>query len=157
MAKLLGIAIKRAKRAPMELVQQIALTPERGLEGDHRGAPGKRQVTLLSLADWQRACRELNIELPWHARRANLLVDELPLDQITGMLISLGDAVLEVTGETDPCERMEAVHAGLFAALAKEWRGGVTCRVRRSGLLTVGMAVSTALKASLSPTRRETA
>jgi MOSC domain-containing protein YiiM len=46
-----------------------------------------------------------------------------------------------VTGETDPCRRMEALHTGLFAALAKEWRGGVTCRVVKGGLLTVGETV----------------
>lgn len=142
MAVLLGIAIKRRKYAKMELLQRVQLTPEAGLAGDYRGAPGKRQVTLLSLADWQRACVELGIELPWHVRRANLLVDELPLFETKGSLITLGDAVLEVTGETDPCERMEAVRPGLFAALASQWRGGVTCRVRDGGLLTIGMDVS---------------
>ncbi|HEY0635002.1 MAG TPA: MOSC domain-containing protein, partial [Gammaproteobacteria bacterium] len=89
-----------------------------------------------------RACNELGVELPWHARRANLLVDALPLFDTKGALITLGDAVLEVTGETDPCTRMEAVHRGLFSALASEWRGGVTCRVREGGLLTVGMNVA---------------
>lgn len=142
MATLLGIAIKRRKYAEMELLQQVQLTPEAGLAGDYRGAPGKRQVTLLSLADWQRACVELDIELPWHVRRANLLVDALPLFETKGSLITLGDAVLEVTGETDPCERMEAVRPGLFAALASQWRGGVTCCVRDGGLLTIGMDVS---------------
>ena len=142
MARLLGIAIKRGKYAEMEPLHQIVLTPEAGLEGDYRGAPGKRQVTLMSLAGWDRACAELGIERPWHARRANLLVDELPLFETKGARITLGDAVLEVTGETDPCERMEAVHPGLFNALAQQWRGGVTCRVISGGMLTIGMNVS---------------
>jgi len=141
-ATLLGIAIKRRKYAEMELLPQVQLSPESGLAGDYRGAPGKRQVTLLSLADWNRACAELGIEQPWHARRANLLVDELPLFETKGALLTLGEAVLEVTGETDPCERMEAVQPGLFKALAQEWRGGVTCRVITGGLLTVGMNIS---------------
>lgn len=142
MATLLGIAIKRRKYAEMELLQQVVLTPEAGLEGDYRGAPGRRQVTLMSLADWNRACAELGSAQPWHARRANLLVDDLPLFNTKGALITLGSAVLEVTGETDPCERMEAVHPGLFNALAPQWRGGVTCRVISRGQLTVGMNVS---------------
>jgi MOSC domain-containing protein YiiM len=53
----------------------------------------------------------------------------------------LGDAVLEVTGETDPCERMEEAQAGLFQALAPEWRGGVTCRVIANGTIHVGMDI----------------
>lgn len=142
MATLLGIAIKRVKRAPMELLPQVQLSAACGLEGDYRGAPGKRQVTLLSLAAWQRACAELGVALPWQTRRANLLVDDLPLHETTGALITLGAAVLEVTGETDPCERMEAAHPGLFAALAPQWRGGVTCRVVEGGLLAVGMDVT---------------
>jgi len=146
-ARLVGIAIKSRKRAPMELLQQGQITPEAGLAGDYRGAPGKRQVTLMSLADWQLACSELGIDLPWHSRRANLLVDALPLYETEGSLIRLGDALLEVTGETDPCERMEAVQPGLFDALATQWRGGVTCRVREGGLLVVGMDVSMTLSA----------
>ncbi|HEY0720644.1 MAG TPA: MOSC domain-containing protein [Gammaproteobacteria bacterium] len=146
MATLLGIAIKRRKYAPMELLPQVQLTPEAGLAGDYRGAPGKRQVTLLSLVDWQRTCGELGVDLSWQERRANLLVDELPLFETRGALITLGGAVLEVTGETDPCERMEAVQPGLFNALASAWRGGVTCRVREGGLLTLGMNVSIALR-----------
>lgn len=153
MARLLGIAIKRRKYAEMELLPQAQLTPEAGIEGDYRGKPGKRQVTLLALSDWQRACSELGVELPWHLRRANLLVDELPLYQTTGMLITLGEVLLEVTGETDPCERMEAVHPGLFAALAREWRGGVTCRVRRGGLLAVGMEVKAPVHGALLSTQ----
>lgn len=142
MARLLGVAIKRRKYAEMELLQQVQLTPEAGLDGDYRGTPGKRQVTLMSLTDWNHVCTELGVDLPWYVRRANLLVDELPLFETKGALITLGDTVLEVTGETDPCERMEAFHPGLFAALATEWRGGVTCRVISGSQLALGMNVS---------------
>ena len=53
----------------------------------------------------------------------------------------MGDALLEITGETDPCARMEQVHKGLFQALARHWRGGVTCRVLKGGELLKGMLV----------------
>jgi MOSC domain-containing protein YiiM len=140
-ALLLGIAIKPQRKGPMWLHEEARLHIHSGLIGDCCGKPGKRQVTLLSLADWQAACGELGIELPWQTRRANLLVDALPLNRSTGSRIVLGDAVLEVTGETDPCERMEAAQAGLFQALAPEWRGGVTCRVIANGTIHVGMDV----------------
>ena len=81
------------------------------------------------------------MELPWQTRRANLLVDALPLHRSTGVRIVLGEAVLEVTGETDPCERMEEAQPGLFQALAPDWRGGVTCKVLANGVIRVGMDV----------------
>lgn len=142
MATLLGIAIKPHGESVMRELAVAQLSCEHGVEGDSRGQPGPRQVTLLSHADWRAACRELGIELHWVQRRANLLVDELPLQQSMGSCIQIGEAILEVTGETDPCRRMAALHPGLFKALAKEWRGGVTCRVVRGGQLGVGTPVT---------------
>jgi MOSC domain-containing protein YiiM len=141
MAKLLGIAVKPQKRQPMLACAIVDLSVEVGIAGDWRGKPGPRQVTLMSQTAWHAACAELGVHLPWEARRANLLVDDLPLSQAIGAHILLGDAVLEITGETDPCSRMEAVHPGLRNALGSHWRGGVCCRVLQGGLLVLGMEV----------------
>ena len=141
MATLLGIAVKAERKGPLSLHDEAMINIHSGVVGDWRGKPGKRQVTLMSLADWQSACAELDLDLPWQTRRANLLVDELPLYRSTGSHIVLDDAILEVTGETDPCERMEQAQHGLFQALATGWRGGVTCRVIANGVVRVGMEV----------------
>lgn len=145
-ARLLGIAIKPAGSELMHLLPEGELGVDFGVAGDSRGKPGARQVTLMSLAGWRLACAELHggqgETLPWVARRANLLVDELPLVGSTGQRIQLGDALLEITGETDPCSRMERLRSGLFKALARDWRGGVTCRVLSGGPLRLGMPVS---------------
>jgi len=138
---LLGIAIKPQRLQPMQLLSAGELSLREGLVGDSRGKPGPRQVTLLSLAAWQAVGNELGMVLPWTERRANLLVGDLPLYQSAGSRIVIGDAVLEISGETDPCARMTAVHPGLFDALAPEWRGGVCCRVLRGGAITLGMEV----------------
>lgn len=142
MARLLGIAVKQQRKGPVTLHDEAMLTVHAGVVGDWRGKPGKRQVTLMSLTAWQAACNEVGVELPWQTRRANLLVDALPLYQSTTSRIMLGEVLLEVTGETDPCERMEAAQPGLFQALATEWRGGVTCRVIANGIIRVGMEVA---------------
>jgi MOSC domain-containing protein YiiM len=143
-ASLLGIAVKPQRMRPMQLLDAGELSLQEGLVGDSRGRPGPRQVTLLSLAAWQVACAEIGMTLPWTERRANLLVGDLPLFQSAGSRILIGDAVLEITGEADPCSRMTAVHPGLFDALTPEWRGGVCCRVLRGGSLALGMEVELA-------------
>lgn len=140
-SRLLGIAVKPQRLQPMQLCDTGELSPDEGLVGDSKGKPGPRQVTLLSLAAWQAACAEIGVALPWTERRANLLVEDLPLCQSSGSRLLIGDAMLEITGETDPCSRMSAVHPGLFAALAVDWRGGVCCRVLHGGALMHGMSV----------------
>jgi len=140
-AKLLGIAIKPKRLQPMHELDAVELSVALGLVGDSRGKPGPRQVTLLSQTAWRAICADLGMELPWTTRRANLLVDDLPLFQSSGARILLGQAVLEITGETDPCARMETAQQGLFEALRRDWRGGVCCRVVRGGLLELGMDV----------------
>jgi len=140
-AKLLGIVIKPKGSNELQLHNEAELSIDAGVVGDKRGKPGKRQVTLLSLVSWQQACDELGVDLHWRERRANLVVDDLPLVDTRGSQIVLGRAVLEITGETDPCSRMEKVHKGLFNALKNDWRGGVTCRVVKGGPVAVGMDV----------------
>ena len=81
--------------------------------------------------------------LPWIVRRANLLVEGVPTPHEGGHLV-IGDLTLEVTEETRPCQVMEAAHSGLRAALKPAWRGGVCCRVVRSGRIRIGDEVRVA-------------
>ncbi len=53
---------------------------------------------------------------------------------------AIGSLLLEICGETDPCERMDAQHDGLRLALESAWRGGVSCRVLAAGVVSVGDA-----------------
>ncbi len=138
MAKLIGIAIKREKRAPMEELTDALVSIEAGVTGDYRGAkPGKRlrQVTILSNYQWTEACAEIKTEIPWTLRRSNLLVFGCafgPGD--VGKKMRIGKHLLvEITGETAPCKRMDEAYNGLKNALKIDWRGGVNCRVLREG------------------------
>ena len=135
--KLLGIAIKEAKRAPMILKEEAIVSTEKGIEGDYRGKPGNRQVTVVSQGSWDNVCKDLNQTLPWIARRANLLVDGIILEKSTGSFLHIGKLVLEITGETEPCHRMDEFFQGLQEVLKPEWRGGVTCKVVNSGNIKI--------------------
>lgn len=137
--RVLGIARREIKRGPMLALEHVEISKSAGVTGDSRGRPGPRQVTVLSAGAWLEACAIAATDLPWLARRANLLVDGLDLRHATGAVLRLGDEIeLLVTGELDPCRRMDEAAPGLRLALADDWRGGVTCRVQRGGLLTVG-------------------
>lgn len=138
MAKLIGIALKLTKYAPMHTIDQAFISLDKGVENDYRGKPSARQVTIMSHKVWQEVNSELAMALLWTTRRANLLVDELDLENTKGKIITIGDVELLITQETDPCERMQQVADGLFEALKVHWRGGVCCRVVREGRVELG-------------------
>ena len=128
----------------MESIDHAEVSLDGGIAGDFRGARkpgglGRRQVTLMEAGDWDRAMTEVGRTIPWFERRANLLVEGLDLPQTAGVRLAIGaDVVLEITRETDPCERMEALAPGLRAALTPDWRGGACTRVLAGGRIAVG-------------------
>lgn len=135
-----GIAVRAASRAPMQEQQQAEVTVECGLVDDYRGG-GLRQVTLLDSAQWQEAIRELGVALPWHTRRANLLLEGIELAEAVGQQIQIGDCLFTIYGETEPCQRMDELQPGLRGTLSLDMRGGVWARVVRGGLVHVGQRV----------------
>jgi len=149
MITLEGIARRAQSRAPMEELSQCSVTTDRGVDGDYRGQPGSRQVTVLSLECWHDACATLGTALPWHTRRANLLVAGVRFSrESVGDRLRIGELELEITRETDPCHRMDALASGLKTALQPDWRGGVCCRVVKSGAIAVGDVVEVICRAA---------
>lgn len=142
MGRLAGIARRDKKRASMETLENAEISKEFGVDGDFRGKPGKRQVTLLAVSAWQRVCEELGTDVPWTTRRANLLIDAIELPRGSGNLVRIGAVTLRTTVEVDPCSRMDDQVPGLTAALKPEWRGGVACEVVTGGPINVGDPVS---------------
>ena len=144
--KLIGIAWRPARFAPMETVDTAEISVEAGVAGDHKGAKFKRRaVTILACEDWETALAQLAAEgdeaalgLDWTVRRANLLVEGVRLPRGIGATLRVGPALLEVTYPTSPCARMEAARKGLLKALHPEWRGGVTRKVLERGRVSIG-------------------
>ncbi len=141
-----GLARHARPRASMEVLDRVTITPELGVEGDCKGRfkPGgrnRRQVTLMERADWDAATASVGADLPWSARRANILVDGLDLPQLPGTVLRIGDVRLMVMVECAPCDRMDALAPGLQAALSVDWRGGVCTRVLSGGKIAIGDAI----------------
>ena len=135
-----GIAVHNAPRAPMQERQEVEVTVEQGLAEDCRGG-SLRQVTFLSAEQWAETLEALDVDLPWHTRRANLLIEGIDLPDAIGEQIRIGDCLFTIYGETDPCQRMDELQAGLQGALRPDLRAGVWGRVAEGGTLRVGQSV----------------
>lgn len=141
MSFLLSIAVRNAHRAPMVIQSEATVTKEKGIEGDYRGHIKQRQVTVLSREAWEEACAEIGTNLPWTTRRANLLIEGINLENSTGKRLHIGDVILEITGETNPCIRMDEAHQKLCKALTPFWRGGVISRITQDGIMRTGNSI----------------
>ena len=146
--RLIGIARHGRPRGPIETLDHVHVSIDTGISGDFRGAvkpggKGKRQVTVMTREGWDAAMADLGRDdLDWWMRRVNLLTENVDLPHEPGAILHLGSSVaLQVTGECDPCSRMEEIAAGLKAALTPNWRGGLLCRVIAAGDIAMGDTV----------------
>ena len=113
----------------------------RGLVGNaDRG--GRRQITLLSQERWGELIQEVGASLGPEARRANLLISRIDLENTRGRILRVGSCRLRIGGETRPCEQMEDAAAGLQQAMRERWGGGAFAEVLDGGTIAVGDAVS---------------
>jgi MOSC domain-containing protein YiiM len=131
--RLAAIAMKTQPRQPMQDLMQANVSLQAGIEGDIRGASPHHQITIVFAGDWREATIGLALDAPWTLRRANLLLEGIDNPRAHGSVLAVGDVLLKITGETTPCSLMEKQLAGLRAALAPDWRGGLTAQVVSAG------------------------
>jgi len=132
--------LKRFKRGPMDRVLFAEAVPGRGLAGNANQG-GRRQVTLIDEARWQEACAEVGVDVDPSARRANVMLRGIDLEQSRGRTLRIGPALIRIYNETRPCEQMEDAQPGLRAVLGTRWRGGVYGEVVEGGVIRVGDSV----------------
>jgi MOSC domain-containing protein YiiM len=135
--RVVSLAVRTAKNGPMAEVPQSRVARDGGLEGDRAARPD-RGITLLAQEQWHEVMRELGANLPWHTRRANLLMTGLKPAELIGERIRVGAVEIAIQGETKPCELMEQQQTGLLDALKPDCRGGVTGRILSDGTISVG-------------------
>jgi MOSC domain-containing protein YiiM len=125
----------------MDPVNSAGLQPGYGLIGNaNRG--GKRQVTIISRQRWLELMDVLGADLDPRARRANLLVSGIDLEESRGRILRVGSARLRINGETRPCERMEEALPGLQRAMRENWGGGAFAEVLDGAEIRVGDPVA---------------
>ena len=131
------IWIKRAHRGPMDPVVEARLIAGQGVAGSVDRSR-RRQVTVLTREAWERCMAELEADLDPSARRANLLVSGVDLENTRGRVLQIGDVRLLIGGEVTPCERMDEAFTGLRAALRPSWRAGAFAQVLDDATIRIG-------------------
>jgi MOSC domain-containing protein YiiM len=137
MGRIERIWIKSSRRGPMTEVSSAVLVAGHGLEGNVERR-GRRQVTLLDRTAWDRAAATLGAEVDPTARRANLLLDGIDLEDSRDRVLRVGPCRIRIHGETKPCERMDEAQPGLRAALRPRWAAGAYGAVLDDGVIRVG-------------------
>lgn len=136
---LVGIFIKRAHNGPMDAARSATLD-DKGLLGNaNRG--GFRPVTVVSHERWAELMSEVRAALGPEARRANLIVSGIDLENSRGRTLRVGACALRIGGETRPCELMEEAAPGLQGAMRSRWGGGAYGTVLDPGEIAVGDSV----------------
>jgi MOSC domain-containing protein YiiM len=139
--KLTAIFVKRAHGGRMDPYPTGTLETARGLVGSaDYGSP--RQVTIVSQERWDELMREVHASLGPDARRANLVVSGIELENTRGRTLLVGTCRLVIKGETRPCEVMEEAASGLQAAMRAHWGGGAHAEVLQGGGISVGDPVT---------------
>jgi MOSC domain-containing protein YiiM len=135
--KLEAIWIKRVRRGKMDPARQAELVAGKGIVGNANQG-GRRQVTIIDKDVWAARTAEVGATLDPSARRANLMISGVDLLKSRGKTLRIGECILEIAGETKPCERMEEAAAGLRAAMYPDWGGGAFAMIVKGGTIKVG-------------------
>ncbi|MEE9212278.1 MAG: MOSC domain-containing protein [Phycisphaeraceae bacterium] len=139
--QILAMAIRTVHRGPMLEVAD-AMAEVGGSFGADYGSSADRGITFISARQWQEVREALGADLPWHTRRANVLVDADGLLDLVGRTIQVGQVQVAIKAQTNPCSQMDRLHPGLRAALQPEGRAGVYGRIVRGGQIQVGDPVT---------------
>jgi MOSC domain-containing protein YiiM len=133
------ISIRPERRGEIVVLDEVQVSVENGLEGDHySGHTKKRQVTLiqkehLSVIGSILEKEEIDPKLT----RRNIIVKGINLISFKKQQFQIGEVVLEGTGECHPCSRMEE-NFGAGGYNAMRGHGGLTARVIKGGTIKNG-------------------
>ncbi|MFK8015404.1 MAG: MOSC domain-containing protein [Gammaproteobacteria bacterium] len=137
------IGLRPGRREPMRVVDRVEASTKEGLIGDrYSGRSGKRQVTLIQAEHLTVIARCLGrAGVAPELLRRNLVIERINLLALKNRHVTVGSAILEITGLCHPCSFMEqTLGAGGYNAV--RGHGGLTARVVADGTIGMGDAVS---------------
>lgn len=129
---------------PLQTVGQIEVIAGKGIAGEARyfgklsrrtGEPSRRQISLIEREQIAEHAVTLGLQsIPPGAVRANIETIGLDLIKLIGKQIQIGDAILFVYDARTPCQKMDAICAGL-RGLMENNRQGVLAEIIHSGTI----------------------
>ena len=134
------IGLRPHKSGPIDVVNEVMADIDSGLIGDRfSGAPGAaRQVTLIQKEHLHAVASVLGTEdVDPALLRRNIVVAGINLLALKKQRFRIGEAVLEATGNCQPCSLMEK-QLGPGGYNAMRGHGGITATVRTRGMIRVG-------------------
>jgi MOSC domain-containing protein YiiM len=131
-AEVTHVFLKPKHGEPVIPVKQCTAVTEQGLVGDVSFGRADRQVLLIDLETLQ------EFDLAPGAVRENLTVSGVALSG--AHRLSVGEVILEVTGDCAPCSTMDELQPGLQERI--RGRRGVLARVVRGGQIHIGDQIS---------------
>ena len=145
--------------APLDSVELIEVVAAHGIVGEPRyfgrinsstGKPNRRQISLIEREQIVQHAAALGREtMPPGAVRANIETLGVNLIEFLGRPIQVGDAMLFLYEARRPCEKMDAVCAGLRALMDNN-RQGVMAEVIKSGRIRVNDPIRVAKSSPVS-------
>lgn len=140
MSQIVAIQRKGKKKSPMIPLDEATLVAGIGVKGSRNGRPGgKRQVLIVPMEIIEAFALNIGDLREQITTRG---FDAMAL-QVKDR-IRIGDAILEATGECEPCEQMEDIRPGLQAAL--DHQRGMLFRVIEGGEIKIGDEISVVVK-----------
>lgn len=134
--KIVSMRLCLGSREPMREVDNVVVIASEGLEGDrHRMADGSRSKRQILLMDRETLDR---FQLADGVIRENITVEGLEFSSLSdGDRVLIGsDVVLEITGDCEPCSRMDEIRQGLKDEL--EGQRGMLAYAESGGNIRVG-------------------
>lgn len=137
--KLIWIGVRSKRKADLDVVDQVAVSVNDGLEGDHYSKKGgKRLITLIQNEHIETVKSILNKDVSPLKTRRNLVVEKINLLALHEQRFRIGaEVILEGTGHCHPCSRMEE-NLGAGGYNAMRGHGGLTAKVIQSGVIRTG-------------------
>ena len=133
------VSVRPKALGEVKPLEEVEALEGKGLVGDHySGSSGNRQVTLVQAEHLAGVAYMLKTEVvdPGLTRR-NIVVSGINLLAFEDQQFQIGEAVLQMTGPCEPCNRMEE-NLGEGGYNAMRGHGGITCRVVSGGKIKIG-------------------
>ena len=141
-----SIHLARTAGDPMVSVPEVRAVPDKGLEGDRyfnmagtysKKARPDNQVTLIEAEVIEALQREYQIDIDAGDARRNIVTRGVPLNELVGREIQVGEVTLRCLRLCEPCSHLAQLTArDVLPGLVH--RGGLRAQIVTEGVIRVG-------------------